>query len=979
MESLQKEINFIEDIMGGRIQYASAIKEYGFWKKRYNNFKEILEQLLTDKLVLKCINILEQIVNSQIVSYTLMRFNELKNDFQIMYDTTVRNTMYFMELIYDGIDSIINAPFSIIVENFIPLYNNLNLMWLASSLFSRKKHMERLLESISNSIADRVSITLSIPEIFRYKTSKAIDLVKGGLYILDQWEATYIKCKKDIEAISTIYFRRWAWEFDEDIIFHRLHFVRLIVRDLDKIMKIIELISMRPEVSHIFKNNSESQIFIKNYITRIFFDLEINVYDSNREEIWIKIMDQFLYHFENNVYHQISQSMKVSNSAMNDVKVLQFFENMMIRHTLINKLRSKYVIILEKFVVEINNYNTQFMSLKESPQLVFGVPSVVGKIILVQDLFLRAKKTARVVESTPKFPHIQKTKTLLVYGNFCKDVLRYESNLVNKWLQDALKIEGSLVEGTLWTFHGNKLVSTFDKELFFVIDTALHLHLLHHDLPIIIMNLIVKQQQIILNIKMLDSLLEVYNEIVGRMDAPIALAMERHFSRVKQVMRPGFEKRYTYLSFQLPKFMKHCLRSLNMFNTTYSEIELFQTIISEKLELIENLKFFNMDSNGDVQNIYVLFDRFITQGDENMSVITCSMNYIAMALNLIEKTCFDSEIGGHKHMRLLYEKYENALHEAFIAMVWNNCNAYKNILDGERVAFMINGQLIDDKFTLVPNINIIRTTLIKAMDDTLNRLKSVPRWLRTTNVLCPFVNIMGTDESHLPYAYYTHVAKCKNLYDIKKECYSSIRKLVNRLQIAVQKFAGFGFMFEKRNKLIIDQFSETNPTLADYKEKLKYFLTLSTRVECELHIDYGCIRIDVSNYIIVLRERCDFWHSVYGNQLILECDSIMAKFSQRIMSLEKQLNNHFRNCQGLDIVEKAIKNIRQTVFHADSTFHEIHNRFHFMMQHKITVPNYQLSHFKDVQNHWQNLCKDALSRNLCFENAKSGLVTINTI
>jgi len=35
------------------------------------------------------------------------------------------------------------------------------------------------------------------------------------------------------------------------------------------------------------------------------------------------------------------------------------------------------------------------------------------------------------------------------------------------------------------------------------------------------MNLIEKQQRIILNIKMLDSLLEVYNEIVGSMDAPI--------------------------------------------------------------------------------------------------------------------------------------------------------------------------------------------------------------------------------------------------------------------------------------------------------------------------------------------------------------------------------------------------------------------------------------------------------------------------
>jgi len=53
--------------------------------------------------------------------------------------------------------------------------------------------------------------------------------------------------------------------------------------------------------------------------------------------------------------------------------------------------------------------------------------------------------------------------------------------------------------------------------------------------------------------------------------------MERHFSKVKLVMRPGFEKRYTYLSFQLPKFMKHCLRSLNIFNTIYNEIELVNT------------------------------------------------------------------------------------------------------------------------------------------------------------------------------------------------------------------------------------------------------------------------------------------------------------------------------------------------------------------------------------------------------------------
>jgi len=50
--------------------------------------------------------------------------------------------------------------------------------------------------------------------------------------------------------------------------------------------------------------------------------------------------------------------------------------------------------------------------------------------------------------------------------------------------------------------------------------------------------------------------------------------MERHFSKVKLVMHPGFEKRYNYLSIHIPKFMKNCLRSFNVFNTIYKEIEL---------------------------------------------------------------------------------------------------------------------------------------------------------------------------------------------------------------------------------------------------------------------------------------------------------------------------------------------------------------------------------------------------------------------
>lgn len=60
-----------------------------------------------------------------------------------------------------------NEPFTVIIDSIATLYNNLNLMWLTSSFYGRKEHMERLIESISNLIADRISAALAVPNIFR--------------------------------------------------------------------------------------------------------------------------------------------------------------------------------------------------------------------------------------------------------------------------------------------------------------------------------------------------------------------------------------------------------------------------------------------------------------------------------------------------------------------------------------------------------------------------------------------------------------------------------------------------------------------------------------------------------------------------------------------------------------------------------------------------------------------------------------------
>lgn len=128
---------------------------------------------------------------------------------------------------------------------------------------------------------------------------------------------------------------------------------------------------MSPEISHLFNSDDKTQSFIRECITKVFFDLEINVYESNKRQIWKDVLDKFLICFENNIYDKICEAMKVSNSAINDYETLQFFENLLIRDKLIKKLYPKYEEILDKFDIDIKKFYTKFQVIYDIYSAIF--------------------------------------------------------------------------------------------------------------------------------------------------------------------------------------------------------------------------------------------------------------------------------------------------------------------------------------------------------------------------------------------------------------------------------------------------------------------------------------------------------------------------------------------------------------------------------------------------------------------------------
>lgn len=46
---------------------------------------------------------MEKITGSQIVLHTLRSLKDIRHDFEILYESTVKNTMHYLESIQDGI------------------------------------------------------------------------------------------------------------------------------------------------------------------------------------------------------------------------------------------------------------------------------------------------------------------------------------------------------------------------------------------------------------------------------------------------------------------------------------------------------------------------------------------------------------------------------------------------------------------------------------------------------------------------------------------------------------------------------------------------------------------------------------------------------------------------------------------------------------------------------------------------------------
>lgn len=128
-------------------------------------------------------------------------------------------------------------------------------------------------------------------------------------------------------------------------------------------------------------------------------------------------------------------------------------------------------------------------------------------------------------------------------------------------------------------------------------------------------------------------------------------------------------------------------------------------------------------------------------------------------------------------------------HADVFRMIFNNFKEFDCLVNGERgIAIVTYGRVIKDKFVLVPHIQTVAQTLIGAINYMSKSLRSVPRWLKTTNFRCPLVQNVETGDRHLPYSFYEHgIIGREQVYRMETKCYESVRDIGEKVENVIKK------------------------------------------------------------------------------------------------------------------------------------------------------------------------------------------------
>ncbi|XP_056647538.1 dynein axonemal heavy chain 10 [Diorhabda sublineata] len=409
------------------------LPEYEYWHDREAALSSVVEQL-KKPLVMRICHLLE-LSKSPVINTFIQYQIDLRRHYSTAKDNVkfLSTILRFLKLITHSND------FRKMTESIPELMEGLQLIWVLSGYYNTDEVMVPFMERIVWCLLEKVRNTLNNEMLFRHPIEVVKTLTNDAGEMLDRWQTAYLETRQRIEDSG----KGQRWEFDKKKLFGASNYMARVCKDLKDVATIIYQFKniFGPELRSIV-SDPQSIDNVAKRVDKLVVQIEntdFDIFDLNSSENWEAIMGLFykeVRQLELEGVSFIDQSFKMIRSSESALDMLLKFKYIETREVIMNKLMSKFDVILDQYIKEILMVDDNFTRYKRHPILYKNMPARGSAIYWARLLYYKLKRPILKFQKVPEIVNSSmKASTFNHYLKFAKELKYFEQTKFDDWVR----------------------------------------------------------------------------------------------------------------------------------------------------------------------------------------------------------------------------------------------------------------------------------------------------------------------------------------------------------------------------------------------------------------------------------------------------------------------------------------------------------------------------------------------------------------
>lgn len=861
--------------------------------------------------------------------------------------TEAKDNSKFLATLERFIEPLQSGNPEIIIDTIPAMMNALKMIHTVSRFFNTAERMTKLFMKITNQMIASCKLALNnanegngaAKSIWEQPTGPLLEKLETCLGVNDFYQEQYRVTKDNLMATP----KGKQFDFPEPQIFGKFDlFCRRLIKLIDMFSTIQQFHAL---VEHKLEGIEPLLLVFERILAEFkdkkhdLLDFHSNKFDRDYVEFNVRIGE-----LETSLQHFINRSFESISSIEQSLTLLHKYESILHRDNLKSDLESKLMIIFHNYGLELASIQEVYEAKKHAPPVTRNAPPVAGSITWARHLLKRIEDPMKNFQSNATVLASKESKRIIRnYNKIAKTLVAFEYMWYDAWCKSIATACAGL-QATLVIRHPNngKLYVNLDAHVLQLIREAKCLTRMKDiRIPDDAMMILAQEDRFKQYYNELKHILDEYDRICSKVQRSTASVLAPHLQSLDCKLRPGMVD-LTWTSMNIQSYK----------GQVQSALEELENLIVKTNDLVENRIEKNLKVMARTVLVDLPADKSVTLEDfvamqecavrektsilvaKNVEVETAVEDLIAM----LRQFPLDPSVAGlddpenEKQLNQLRAHYNNLTYQALLSCARVSLNQIKKrvcsrdsggFLFIQRPFFEVDVQLSVPSVRLSPSLDDVQRAINRSAVAVLGCAKSTMDWGqlgKSDEIKTSFFERLGRD---------TEIIKVALLLT------GALFGTRNQVHDYLVTFKKYDWLWKDDKDLHFRKFVASSPTIADYENELKRFMSIEKEIERipPMH-NIGALSLNSANLKSQLRNETRQWKIQYSSKVHHQARDAMFSLLEYIRVTTNKLRVPVEDLDSLRFVMMVLKETRERESSIEMVFAPIFDMYQ-MLEHYL--------------------------------------------